>query len=142
MENSRWLTILLIGLVLAGLVVGYFLLRNTFLQTPKSNQQQVAQAPKQTPAPPESTPADFVLGQNTAQLPPTPAPTFRPVATPIATPQTFALVSPSPIASASALRAKGNTESLPNTGIPAVLTGFFSIVAIFFGWKLRKYPNI
>ena len=118
MESSRWLTVLLIGLVLAGLVVGYFLLRNTFL--PKTRPQTTQLPPLTQASPSPKTPADFVLGQNTeSPSSPTPGSAFSRIAQ----------------------RTQGNTSALPATGFQIALTGILSASFIIIGWKLRKYPH-
>lgn len=130
MENSRWLTILLIGLVLAGLVVGYFLLRNTFLTNPQPQIQQTTQTVQASP--PQQAPSDFVLGQNTNSSPsPLPNTTFNTITQPTPT-SAFARL---------AQRTQAGTTTLPTTGFQLALTGLLSTSAIILGWKLRKYPR-
>lgn len=143
MEGSRWLTILLIGLMLSGAVVGYFLIRNTFMQNGQA-QPQVAQTPQATPSTPQSTPEDFILGQQTPPTTPPPQPSPRPTAKPASS---FAQISPTPASAISQLtnRAQAGvqkTQTLPNTGVPLFLSGTLSILAIIIGFRLRKYPNL
>ena len=131
MENSRWLTILLIGLVLAGLVVGYFLLRNTFSPKPQPQVQQATQTVQASP--PKQTPSDFVLGQNVNSPAPVSNTTLNTVSQPSPTPASaFARI---------AQRTQAETNTLPATGFQVALLGIFSASAIIIGWKLRKYPH-
>ncbi len=111
MDDSRWLRLITIGLVLAALAVGYFLL------TGKLSSNSVTKQPSPPPS---------VLGQN-AQA--TPLPAGGPTPTPAS--------AYSRIVS----RTQDGVQTLPKTGFPAGLAIAFSVSAIISGWGLRKFPH-
>lgn len=114
MDDPRWLRIITIGLVLAAMAVGYFLIAGRF----SGNKSTQTQALKQ---------AQPVYA--------TPSPTYSP--TPLPSPSPQALGS----ATESDSQTKGGIQTLPKTGFPIVLIGVFSAAAIVSGWSLRKFPN-
>lgn len=59
MEDARWLRLVTIGLVLAAMAVGYFLLAQRFSGTRVSDGNKVSKS--------QSTPAPSVLGTNSGQ---------------------------------------------------------------------------
>lgn len=116
MDDSRWLRLITIGLVLAALAVGYMLFTGRFS----------ANVSKKVTASPSS-----VLGQNAT----TPVPSASPrvvVASPSATPTTAytAIVN----------RMQGSTQNLPNTGFPVEIV-MFSVSGMLVGWGLRRFPR-
>lgn len=114
MDEPRSLKIVTVGLILAALAVGYFLLTGGFsVSKPKK-----------------------VKTQNT-QIAGVTSPS--PAASPAAEPQPTA--SPSSAYSRIAERTQSNIQTLPATGFPAGLTIVFSAGAIISGWSLRKYPH-
>lgn len=112
MENSPWLKLITIGLVLAALAVGYFLL------TGRLSSNSVTRT--------KSSPSPSVLGQN-AQSSPAPATTPSP--------------SPSSAYERIVDRSQGGVQTLPKTGFPVELAVVFSISAIVSGLSLRKFPH-
>lgn len=115
MDDPRVLRILTVGLVLAALAVGYFLLTGGFA---------VSKAKK-------------VQTQNTQIAGVTsPAPTDVPVASAQPSPAT-----PQSAYSRIVERNQSNVKTLPATGFPAGLAVVFSVGTIISGWSLRKYPN-
>lgn len=114
MEDPRWLRFITIGLVLAALAVGYFLISGRL----SSNQTVRTQA----------SPAPSVLGQNT-QVSPNPATAVSP--------------SPTPASAYSRIveRTQSGTQTLPKTGFPAGLAAVLSISVIISGWGLRRFPR-
>ena len=111
MEDTRWFRLITVGLVLAALAVGYFLLSGSFIKSkPKTENSAVFNA---TPAP---TPKPSVLGVN--NQPSTPSAYTRIVN-----------------------RAQGEVQKLPNTGFPIGLAAVFAFSAIISGWGLRKFPH-
>ena len=121
MDDPRWLRLITIGLVLAAMAVGYFLISGRFSANSSTRQQtQVNKAVS------------------------SPAPTIIPVATPSSS--SLSLVQNSQGNSGSAYnrivsRTQGGVQVLPRTGFPIVLVGIFSMAAMISGWGLRKFPN-
>lgn len=118
MDNSRWLKFIVIGLVLAAVAVGYFLL------TGRLGSKSIIKT--------QASPDPSVLGQDVQT---SSAPTLLVTGSPM----------PSPI-SASAYdrivsRTQNNVQTLPATGFPAGLTVVFSVSALIAGWGLRKFPH-
>ena len=123
MEDPRWLRLITIGLILAALAIGYFLLSgrltsNSAVKTTTQTTNAVSDIVKATP------PAS-VLGQN-AQVAPS--------------------SSPKPASQSAYDRIAGRTQNqvqtLPKTGFPEVLAGgIFSVGIMIFGWGLRKFPK-
>ncbi|MBI2020373.1 hypothetical protein HYS94_03035 [Candidatus Daviesbacteria bacterium] len=115
MEDSSWLRVVTIGLVLAAFAIGYLLISGRFspFRTTAPDETAIVE---QTPQP-TSTPQ--VLGQNT----PSPQPTA---------PSAYSRI---------AERTKGGTQILPNTGFPAFLVGILSASAMIVGFGLRKFPK-
>ncbi len=122
MEDTRWLRLITIGLVLAAMAIAYFLLTQRFSGS-KTNKPasspQIAVAPTGSPIP------TGVLGINT-------------VASPSASPQ----------ATQSGTLSMGATTKgglpiaqLPSTGFPVDLLGVFAIGGAAAGWGLRKFPH-
>ncbi len=113
MDDPRSLKIVTVGLILAALAVGYFLLTGGFsVKKPKKVQTQNTQqiAGVTTPSP-------------TATLEPQPTAT------------------PSSAYSRIVERTQANVQTLPATGFSAGLAIVFSAGAIISGWSLRKYPH-
>ncbi|MBI2039935.1 hypothetical protein HYT18_02590 [Candidatus Microgenomates bacterium] len=118
MDDPRWLRLITIGLVLAALAVGYFLISGGFSARKVSNSQvevaQIEGSPTSSPSP------SSVLGQDTFMAPsPTPASAYSRIAE----------------------RTKGGVETLPKTAFPTFLLGIISASAIIAGWGLRKFPH-
>ncbi len=112
MEDSRWLRFVTAGLVLAAIVVAYFLITGRFSanKTTENQQKQQASRPVQQ-----------------FQSSPTPAPQGGNVGIGTTTPSSGSNSS--------------NITTLPNTGYPAALIGIFSVSAMVSGYYLRKYPR-
>ena len=118
MDDPRWLRLVTIGLVLAALAVGYFLISGGF-SGQKVNKSQAEVASVTSSPQPLSTP-DTILGQNIQPPPsPTPASAYSRIVD----------------------RTKGGVEILPKTGFPIFLAGVLSASAIIAGWGLRKFPH-
>lgn len=116
MDEPRSLKIVTVGLILAALAVGYFLLTGGFsVSKPKKVQKQDTQIAGVTSPSPTASPAA------TSQPQPTSA--------------------PSSAYSRIVERAQSNVQALPATGFPAGLAIVFSAGAIISGWSLRKYPH-
>lgn len=119
MEDPRWLRLITIGLVLAALAVGYFLLSGRL--TSNSSIKGVAQTNQTNQAVPGASP-----DTSTTFITPTPSP------------------QPASAYSRIASRTQGNAQSvqtLPKTGFPIGLAVIFSISGIISGWSLRKFPH-
>ncbi len=129
MEDPRWLRLITIGLVLAALAVGYFLISGRFFsatpvtRTPAPVSQSVPIATS------SATPGPSVLGQNTGN-------TSRPVA---------AVASPTPASAYDRIASRAQTgtgaQTLPRTGFPVGLMVVLSISVIISGWGLRRFPH-
>ncbi|MCR4305922.1 MAG: hypothetical protein NUV73_02460 [Candidatus Daviesbacteria bacterium] len=123
MDDPKWLKLVVIGLVLAALATGYFLLsgRLTSNQAAKPGSQVSKGVPVASPVA-SSSPA--VLGQN-AQGSPVPVSSSVPVSA------YSALVN----------RNGGGVENLPNTGSPVILISALAVSTMLVGWGLRRYPR-
>lgn len=113
MDDPRILRIITVGLVLAALAVGYFLLTGGFaIKSKKVGQNQVSQA-VESPSP------SAIAGVN-----------YQPTPTP----------SPKSAYDRIASRSQSSVQSLPNTGFPEGIAVVFSVGTLVAGWSLRKYP--
>lgn len=114
MDDPRILKIITVGLVLAALAVGYFLLTGG-LGVDKSKR----------------APSGQISGVVAS-----PSPSLLPVASmqpvQIATPSAYSRI---------AERSQRGVQTLPNTAFPSGLAVVFSISAVIAGWFLRKYPH-
>lgn len=115
MDDPRVLRIITVGLVLAALAVGYFLLTGGFsVKSKKIQTQSQVNTVVESPIP---TAVDGVAIQ--------------------------ASPSPSPLSAYQRIinRSQSRVQTLPNTGFPAGLAVVFSVGTLVSGWSLRKYPN-
>lgn len=123
MDDPKWLKLVVIGLVLAALATGYFLLsgRLTSNQAAKPGTQVSKNIPMATPV---ASASPTVLGQN-AQGSPAP------------------ISSSAPVSAYNALvnRNGGGVQNLPNTGSPVVLISALAVSTMLVGWGLRRYPR-
>ena len=121
MDDSRWLRFMTIGLVLAALAVGYFLLTGRLASNSATKTGSKATTP---PA---------VLGQDVS-----PAPGSTPSASP-------ASASDRQIASSAynkiVERNQNKVQTLPKTGFPLGLAAVLSISIMMSGWGLRRFPK-
>ncbi len=120
MEDSRWFRLIIIGLILAALAVGYFLLSGRLVSN------SVVKTTSQTTnvsGIPGVTPSASVLGQN-AKIVPNPSPK----ATPTSAYERIA-------------SRNQQVQTLPKTGFPEILAGIFSIGVMISGLGLRKFPK-
>ncbi|OGE19061.1 hypothetical protein A3J19_00310 [Candidatus Daviesbacteria bacterium RIFCSPLOWO2_02_FULL_41_8] len=120
MDDPKWLKFMAIGLVLAAVAIGYFLLSGRL--SPKSAAKiQVGPSPT-------------VLGQDIQMMAtPTPAPSLTPGS-----------ATDRPAGSAyskTVERSRNETKALPNTGFPVGLAAAFSVSALIAGWGLRRFPK-
>lgn len=113
MDDPRILKIITVGLVLAALAVGYFLLTGGL--SPKKTKQLSTQVNRVVASP---TPAVGSVA------------TIQPQQT--ATPSAYSRI---------AERSQRGVQTLPNTAFPSGLAVVFSISAVIAGWFLRKYPH-
>ena len=111
MDSTSRVKLIIIGLILAAIVVGYFVLAQRF------------QANKTTSTLTQQTP----IPTATARIL---------VASPLATPGKNIVA-----ASPTSQNNNRNLQTLPKTGLPEILLGVFSLSAIISGWFLRKFPN-
>lgn len=123
MDDPRWLKLITVGLILAALAVGYFLLSGRLISN--SSVQKVSKTNEIVAnASPSATPTASVLGQN-VQV----APTFSPKPTPKSAYEK--IVS----------RTQSNVQVLPKTGFPQIMAGIFSIGVMVVGLGLRRFPH-
>lgn len=118
MEDQRWIRLVTIGLVLAAMAVGYFLLAQRFTGTRVSD------------------------GNRVSKSQPTPTPSVAPSGAGQATQSAY--VSEGKASSAYqriAERTRNNTQTLPATGSPVLLVGLLSIAATVVGFGLRKFHH-
>ena len=122
MEDTRWLRLVTIGLVLAAMAVGYFLLAQRF----NGNKTQVA-----------DTKTEVVVAT------PTPTPSVLPTPLPSASVLGIGVTAAGGLTTKGGLSVttKGGVQSLPATGFPAVLLVWFAAGAIAAGYGLRKFPK-
>lgn len=113
MEDTRWLRLMTVGLVLAALAVGYFLLSGRLTSNSASRIKSQTEVTVASPSP-DTT----ILGEN-VQSSPSPVSAFDKIAE----------------------RNQNSVETLPKTGFPAFLAVAFSVSAIISGWGLRRYPH-
>lgn len=121
MEDPRFLRIILFGLILAGLTIGYLIFTGRFIRP-------------QTPVPAVS-PTPFVIS--------------APLPLPSASPSPIASINPSPSGRETASsaytrivdRTQNQVTTLPKTGLPTILIGIASLSAVISGWFLRRYPE-
>lgn len=117
MQDNIWLRLITVGLVLAALAIGYFLLSGKLSSNSTTKVQSQTNKAVSSAAP-------AVLRATSS-----PAPT------------------PSPLpASASAYtrianRIQGGVQTLPRTGFPVILAVVFSTSAMISGWGLRRFPH-
>lgn len=124
MDDPRWIRLIIVGLVLAALVVGYMIFSGGFVKS-KSVQKNAPTATETTFKSPNPS-----------------------VVTPIGTPSALLNATPSasPAASGSAYdqiagRSQSNVQTLPNTGIQVSMGLLVSLLAIISGWSLRKFTH-
>ncbi len=118
MDDPKWLRFLTIGLVLAAVAVGYFLLTGRLASnsTTKTTPQSTGNVGIGVTARPS------VLGQN-AQATPTPTPTSASAYSQIVN------------------RNQQNVQTLPATGFPVELAAVISVSVMLTGWGLRRFPH-
>ncbi|MBI2597250.1 hypothetical protein HYW41_03780 [Candidatus Daviesbacteria bacterium] len=121
MDDPRWLRIVTVGLILASLAVGYFLLTGGFSSKPRRVQPQNTQVSNSSSSP---SPYSATLGTTS------PFATTEPEQTTI--PSAYSRI---------VERNQSNIQALPATGFPAGLAVVFSVGTIITGWSLRKYPQ-
>lgn len=116
MDDPRWIRFLTIGLVLAAVAVGYFLLTgrlasNSATKTGFKPNGNVGIGVTVQPS---------VLGQNTQASPfPSPMSAYDRIAN----------------------RNQQNVQTLPATGFPVELAAALSVSVMLTGWGLRRFPH-
>lgn len=120
MEDTRWLRLVTIGLVLAAMAVGYFLLAQRFTGTKVSDSK-----------------SDNSKTKVAVATPPTEKPAVPAIPTPLPSPTS----APSSAYDRIVERTKGGVTQLPVTGSPMILVGILSASAIIVGLGLRKFPD-
>lgn len=131
MDDPKWLRLVTIGLVLAALAVGYFLLTGKLASNSVTKPSTQVSKPVPTATPSASvTQTPSIVGQNNRV---NSAPAFTPTPT------------PTPVSAYNTItnRTKGGqeTKALPSTGFPAGLIAVFSVSAVIIGWGLRRFPH-
>lgn len=120
MEDPRWLRLIAIGLILAALSVGYFLLSGRLVSNSaiKSTTQV-----SNVPATASASPSTSVLGQNAKD-------------------STTSSPKPTTMSAYDRIASRNQPiQTLPKTGFPQVLAGIFSVGVMISGWGLRKFPH-
>lgn len=123
MDDPRFLRVILFGLVLTALVVGYLIFSGKFLKPQVPVKQNVSQTQSATPAPSASS-NSIVLGTSASPV--------KKTETKVATGSAYSRL---------LNRAPGDITTLPKTGLPTVLIGAGFLSAIVSGWFLRKFPE-
>lgn len=123
MDDPKWLKLVVIGLVLAALATGYFLLsgRLTSNKAATPGTQVSKNIPTATAA---ASPSPSVLGQATQ-----------------GTPVPVSSSAPASAYSAIVDRNQGGVQNLPNTGSPVILVSALAVSSMLVGWGLRKFPK-
>lgn len=118
MEDTRWLRLISVGLVLAAMAVGYFLLSSNFFsnKSTKVSTQQDSQAQQATASGQQSQTS--VLGEVTQSPAPSNSPAYAKIVG----------------------RNQTEVETLPKTGIPLFLIGVVSVSVLSTGLGLRRFP--
>lgn len=138
MDDPRWLRFMTIGLVLAAVAVGYFLLSGTLsTQSTTETGSQVSQASPQPTSSPTTTASPAVLGQNNRTPNGTAGTTSRPTASPSPA-SAFEIISDR---NRSRAQADQTAQALPRTGFPVGLILVLSASAAIAGWGLRRFPR-
>lgn len=121
MDDPRWLRLITIGLVLAALAIGYFLLTGRLTSNTTKTSSQVSKA---------------ILSSSPAV---TPSPASVPVAT--STPAIIPTSSPASAYEAISNRTQETPQTLPKTGFPVGLVTALSVSIIIAGWGLHRFPH-
>lgn len=137
MESPNWLRLVTVGLVLAAMAVGYFLLSNRFVSN-KSENQENTQMVEETNTPSPDPVNVIVQGSPTSSVSATSQPTSSPRAVASPSPSTSTPPAYSALADRSS---KGGVQTLPATGSELLLIGIISLSAIATGLGLRKFPH-
>ncbi len=133
MENPTWARMIIVGLILAILAAGYFLLTGGFVKSKpnvaSSTIQTTTITPTQAPIASGTTGTRAVITAT-----PSPTPTPKPATTAYNT-----LVQRNQ-------QAQGTTTTqapaaLPNTGFPIGPVALLALSVVVTGWGLRKFPN-
>ncbi len=123
MQDSGWLRLVTVGLILAALAIGYFLLGGKFISGNTS--QKVSQTNKtMASASPSAIPAAAVLGPNVQTVP-------------NSSPKTASIS----VDEKATSRNQNQVKILPKTGFPEVMVGIFSIGIMITGLGLRRFPH-
>ncbi len=117
MEDNKWLRLISVGLVLAAMAVGYFLLSNRFFsaKTTRAPQQNTQTQQATTSA---QAPGSPVLGETSASPQPSNSPAYARIVG----------------------RSQTDVQTLPNTGAPLFLIGILASSALAAGLGLRRFP--
>lgn len=117
MEDPRWVRIIAVGLVLAALAIGYFLLSGSFVKTK-----------------PKSEVLNKVVVETPVAATPKPATASAYVPTRREESSAYTRI-------LNRTQAQSGVTTLPRTGFPAALVAVFSVSAVISGWGLRKFPH-
>lgn len=123
MDDPRLLRIILFGLVLAALTIGYLIFSGKFLKpqtiTNKNQPTQTNRAAAGVNATPVPTTIPGTASEN------------------LSTPSAYTRI----MERNQGQKLQAQANSLPKTGLPIALAGAASVSAITVGWFLRKYPK-
>ncbi len=134
MENPTWARMIVVGLILAILAAGYFLLSGGFV---KSKPKTTATSVQTSQVVATDTPAASGNVGVGMVYTPTPSPTPKP-----STPSAYnTLLQRNQNQAQNQYGTQNNPQTLPRTGFPVGLAVVFSISAAISGWGLRKYPH-
>ena len=119
MEDTRWLRLISVGLVLAAMAVGYFLLSSNFFsnKSTKVVTQQNTQGQQATASGQESD--NNILAEVSESPKPSNSPAYAKIVG----------------------RNQTEIETLPNTGASLFLIGIFSASVLSVGLGLRRFPH-
>lgn len=122
MDDPKWLRIIIVGLVLAALAIGYYLLSGAF-SLGKSNKSQTKVNTTM-----QNSPAPNVAGNNPSVIP-------------SASPDTIPSSAPQSAYQRIVERNQTQVQALPKTGLPTGFLGLLSISIMVTGLGLRKFPH-
>lgn len=123
MDDPRWLRVITVGLVLAALAVGYYIVTGAFSIKKTTPQTQVNKTVQDN-----SNPTLLPSANTTPSVEPSPKPGSQPKTTTSAYDRIVA-------------RNQAQIQTLPKTGIPAGLIVLLSTSVMTVGLGLRKFPH-
>lgn len=123
MDDPKWLRVITVGLILAALAVGYYIVTGAFSIRKTTPQTQVSKTVQSN-----SNPTLLPSANTTPSIAPSPKPSNQPQTTMSAYDRIVA-------------RNQNEIQTLPKTGVPAGLIVLLSTSVMISGLGLRKFPH-